>query len=150
MQRRILSGLIAALLLLVLAALALAGVPQTINYQGYLKDGNGVPVNTAVNVTFSLYSSTSGVNPLWSGTPQSVTPQNGIYATQVGPVNLPFDRRYYLGVSVGSDPEMRPLQPLDSVPYAMRAAAADGAANADMVGGQKLADLDGRYIRRLR
>jgi YVTN family beta-propeller protein len=132
----------AALITVVFAALAFAGVPQTINYQGYLKDGTGTPVNTAVNVTFRLYSSGSGVNPLWSGAPQSVTPSNGIYSTQIGPTSLPFDRRYYLGVTVDTDPELRPMQQLDSVPYALNAAASE---TSTAIAGQTLTQLDSRY-----
>lgn len=118
---------LSALLLaaLSLAALASAGVPQAINYQGYLKNTDNSPVNTQVNVIFRLYSTTSGAGALWSGPPQSVTPQNGVYSTQIAPGNLPFDRQYWLGVTAGDDQEMRPLQPLSSVPYALRAAVAD-------------------------
>lgn len=109
-----------------LAVLAFAGTPRTIGYQGYLKNGAGTPVhNTPVNVTFKLYSSTSGVGALWTGSPKSVTPQNGIFNTTVGPVDLPFDRSYWLGMTVENE-ELRQLQQLDSVPYALRAAMADG------------------------
>jgi hypothetical protein len=61
---------IISLLLLVCVTMAWAALPQTINYQGYLKNTtSGAPVSTATNMTFKLYSSTSGVNPLWnSGT----------------------------------------------------------------------------------
>jgi hypothetical protein len=111
--------------LLTLASLAFSAVPGTINYQGYLKNTDGTPVNSPVNVTFRLYSSGSGINPLWSGTPQGVVPLNGIYSTQIGPTSLPFDQRYWLGVTVGADPEMKPLWQLDAVPYAQRAAQAD-------------------------
>jgi len=131
-----------------LAALAFAALPQTINYQGYLKDGNGLPVN-ATTISFRLYSSASPVNPLWSGQPQSVTPANGIYNTQIGPTDLPFDRHYWLGVTVGSDPELKPLQKLDSVPYALRAATADSSVSAvlaDGLSGPALSQLDSRYI----
>ncbi len=131
------------------AALAFAATPQTINYQGYLKDGNGSPVSDATNISFRLYSSASPVNPLWSGQPQSVTPSNGVYSAQIGPTDLPFDRQYWLGVTVGSDPELSPLQKLDSVPYALRAATADNSASAvsaDGLSGPALSQLDSKYL----
>lgn len=146
--------------LLITAALLVAGtvaafatsLPQAINYQGFLKDSNGSPVNATTSISFRLYSSASPVNPLWSGQPHNVTPSNGIYSTQVGPTNLPFDRQYWLGVTVGNDPELSPLQKLDSVPYALRAAAADSsvsavsATSADGLSGPALSQLDSRYI----
>ncbi|MBL0225717.1 MAG: tail fiber domain-containing protein [Geobacteraceae bacterium] len=139
-----LGNLLALFAVLILAVAAFAGVPQTINYQGYLKNTAGVPVhNTSVNVTFRLYSSGSGVNPLWSGTEQSVTPSNGIYSTQIGPTSLPFDRRYYLGVTVDAEPELRPLQQLDAVPYALNAASSE---TSTAIAGQTLTQLDSRYI----
>jgi len=102
---------------LLLTTLAFATVPQTINYQGYLKDSTGAPVTSATSVRFSLYSSNPARNnPVWRES-KSVTPANGIYSTQLGsttPFNTPFDVPYYLGVKVETDLEML-LQPLGSV-----------------------------------
>jgi hypothetical protein len=122
-----------AVMMLVVGGGAFAAVPQTINYQGYMKNGSGAPVNTQVSVTFSLYSSNPARNnPVWRET-QSVTPANGVYSVQLGavaPLALPFDVVYFLGVQVGSDPEMVPLQPLASAPYAFRAGTAESATTA--------------------
>jgi YVTN family beta-propeller protein len=130
---------------LTLAALAFAGVPQTINYQGYLKSAAGTPVTTTTPVRFSLYSSTPARNnPVWRET-KDVSPVNGIYSTQLGsviPITAPFDVPYYLGVKVASDSEMA-LHPLASSPYALRAGTAESASS---VGGQSLSSLDSRYI----
>jgi hypothetical protein len=58
-----------------------------------------------------------------------VTVNNGIYNVNLGDVNtitsLPFGLPYYLGVKVGTDPEMTPRIPLTSVGYAFRAKTAD-------------------------
>ncbi len=118
--------IIPALLLAVTASAAFAGLPQTISYQGYLKGGGGVPVNTATNVTFRLYSTTSGAGPVWNSGTVAVTPASGVYSVDLGASPQPslpaFNRSYWLGVTAGADPEMRPLQPLTSVPYALTAA----------------------------
>ena len=115
-------------LLLVASVASYAAVPQTISYQGYLKNTNGTPVGIATTVRFSLYSSSPARNnPVWWES-KSVTPANGVYSTQLGsviPITVPFNVPYHLGVKVESDPEM-PLQPLGSVPYALRTAVADG------------------------
>jgi hypothetical protein len=108
-----------------IATLAFAGVPQTVNYQGYLKNGS-VPASGPVNITFSLYSSNPArSNPVWFDT-HSVTPANGIYSVQLGSqkaLNASFDVPYWLGITVEST--ALPLQPLSSVPYALRAAGVD-------------------------
>lgn len=120
--------ILAGVLIIGLATLALSAVPQTINFQGYLKNSDGTPVNTTVTITFSLYSSNPARNnPVWRDT-QSVTPANGVYSVVLGqatPIVAPFDVLYWLGVKVDPDPELTPLQPLAASPYAFRAATAD-------------------------
>jgi YVTN family beta-propeller protein len=145
-MRVISKGIITVIVLLLFAALAWGAIPQTINYQGYLKNTDGTPVSSAVNVVFSLYTSSSGGSALWSET-RSVTPVNGIYSAQLGsvtpfPANLFANDTLWLGVKVGSDVEMTPRQQMTTAPYAFRAATADSAA---AIGGLTLANLDGRY-----
>lgn len=139
-----------AVSILVLGTLAFAGVPQTINYQGYLKDGTGSPISTATSITFKLYSSTSGVNPLWNSGAISVTPVSGVYSLELGKTPQPtlpsFDRQYWLGIKAGADTEMRPLQPLTSVPYALRAVSAENSTAANSLSGAALTQLDSRYV----
>ena len=126
-----LTGALAAVLVAV--AVSLAAVPQTINFQGYLADSGGTPVNGTVQMQFKLYSSQSvTATPLWSETHQSVQVADGRYSVVLGngsptpvPINLPFDMPYYLGIKVGSDAEMTPRLALTSMGYAFRAAQAD-------------------------
>jgi len=122
-----LTRLLALFVFLALAVVGFAAVPQTINYQGYLKNTDGTPVNIATSMRFSLYSSNpSRNNPVWRET-KSITPSNGIYSTQLGsvtPISASFDVPYWLGIKVGGDSEMA-LQALSSVPYARRAAGVD-------------------------
>jgi hypothetical protein len=112
----------AMLTILILGATALAAAPpKTISYQGYLKDAAGKPVAAATNMAFRLYSTTSGVNPVWTEG-QTVTPVNGVYSVELGSVasmNFYRGQQFYLGVKVGSDPEMRPLQKLAAAPYSL-------------------------------
>ena len=98
-------------------------IPQKINYQGYLTNAVGVPVNGTVQMVFSIYNVPSGGTGLWTET-QNVTVTHGVYNVEFGdvtPVNLAFDVQYYLGIKVGTDPEMTPRIPLTSVGYAFRA-----------------------------
>ncbi len=112
------------------ASMVFAAIPKTVSYQGYVKDSaTGVPVNGSVPMTFSLYSSNPARNDnyVWRETQPTVAVINGIYSTQLGsvtPISAPFDVPYLLGVNINDTGEM-PLQPLTSVPYALRAQAAD-------------------------
>ena len=115
------------LLFILTVSSALAAIPQTINYQGYLTDPQGTPIDETVTVTFSIYPNTTEMSPLWTET-QTVRVTDGIFSVNLGnitPLSLPFDTAYYLGVTVGSDSEMTPRQPLTSSPYAFRAATAE-------------------------
>ncbi|MDD1749128.1 MAG: hypothetical protein LUO89_04560, partial [Methanothrix sp.] len=100
-----------------------AAIPQKMNYQGYLTSAAGVPVNGTVQMVFSIYNVPSGGTELWTET-QNVAVTHGVYNVEFGevtPVNLAFDVQYYLGIKVGTDPEMTPRIPLTSVGYAFRA-----------------------------
>lgn len=99
-----------------------AQIPARINYQGYLTNSGGIPINTTVSIKFSIYDAETGGVALWSET-QSVTVTDGIYSVQLGTtsISLAFDVPYYLGVKVGTDAEMTPRKPLTAVPYAFRA-----------------------------
>ncbi len=119
------------LILTILPVMAYAEIPQTINYQGYLTDSEGNPVDGDVKMTFSIYDVATGGTALWTET-KDVTVNYGVYSVVLGtedpssnPLNLPFDVPYYLGVKVGTDEEMTPRQPLTSVPYALSADVAD-------------------------
>ncbi|MBI5409165.1 MAG: collagen-like protein [Nitrospirae bacterium] len=136
MKRKMSLIFLTGLLLLTLISLAVAEIPKTINYQGYLKDKTtGYPVNGTVQMTFSIYDVGTGGTALWSET-QSVPMSNGIYNVILGdinPLNLSFDTQYYLGVKVEADNEMTPRQPLTSVGYSFKAKTSDSASNANDV-----------------
>jgi fibronectin type 3 domain-containing protein len=119
-----------------------AAVPRQLNYQGYLTDTAGLPVNTTTQMIFKIYSTDTATEPLWQET-QSVTPVNGYYSVLLGgtaTLSLPFDQQYWLGVTINSDPEMTPRSPLTSVAYALRADTAE-MANAVPDGAITLAKL---------
>lgn len=136
-SERFLICLMGVLLILTFASFtAHAAVPQTVNYQGYLTDSGGNPVNSTVQMTFSIYNVSTGGAALWTETQSTVPVNSGIYSVVLGsvvPITLPFDAQYYLGVKVGADAEMTPRQALTSVPYSFRANEAN---NADTVDGQ--------------
>ncbi|BDQ03413.1 hypothetical protein [Ignavibacterium sp.] len=95
-------------------------IPQTINFQGVLKDASGnIVSNGDYNVTFKIYNAETGGTELWTET-KLVNVVDGIFSTQLGtvtPITLPFDAAYWLGITVGSGSELTPRVPFSSVPY---------------------------------
>ncbi len=118
--------------LALLAPLALAAPPPTLNYQGYLTTNpGGTPVNSTVGMTFKFYNAASAGALLHTESQPSVVVTNGNFNVLLGsptPILLPFDVPYWLSVTITGDPEMSPRQPLASSPYAFRAAALDSTA----------------------
>jgi trimeric autotransporter adhesin len=133
-----LARLIAVSFLLFLSVTSHAAIPQTISYQGMLKDGSGQLLNypEGIEIQFAIYWQADplmewGDYPIWSET-QTVVVKNGLFKVILGtvtPINLPFNMQYYFGVTVGTDPEMLPRQPLTTVPYAFLAKMAESAQN---------------------
>jgi YVTN family beta-propeller protein len=138
------TGALTTLFLIMLATMAWAALPNSINYQGYLRNTNGTPVSSQVAVVFSLYTTSSGGTAFWTES-RNITPANGIYSHQLGsvtpfPADIFANDSLWLGVKVGSDPEMTPREQLTSTPFAFRSGTADS------VGSTALAALDSRYI----
>lgn len=124
------------------AGIAAATVPATLSYQGHLEgpDGQVIPDGT-YNLTFRLYSQSSGGVPLWNEV-QSLWLRNGVFSAVMGsvtPLTLPFDAQYWISLQVGADPEL-PRVVLTSTPYALRAAVAE-----TLVGGGGSGDITAVY-----
>src|SRR5580692_3061130 len=124
----------AAIVLAMLSAgSAMAAVPQQLTEQGQLLDSSGNPVAGSISITFALYASPTGGTPataLWSEA-QSITLDDGFFSAILAqstafPPNLFTGAPLYLGVTVGTDPEMTPRQAIYSVPYAMVAGNVNG------------------------
>ena len=127
---------LALMAVLVLAPQAgFATVPQTINYQGSLTDPAGAPIDGTVDMTFSLYSDSGGVAQLWTETQTGVAVTDGVFSVTLGADTVTpnlldpswFDNPVWLGVTVGTDPQMTPLQEIDAVGFAIRAKGAETA-----------------------
>jgi hypothetical protein len=111
-------------------------IPTIISYQGYLTDLGGNPINDTLEMTFSIYNVASGGTSLWSETHTSVIVTDGQFGVLLGSINPIYvsllTGESYLGIKVGSDPEMTPRQKIASVAYALRA---DKANDADTLDG---------------
>ena len=136
MKQRALSVL--AIVAFIFCGITHAQIPRKLNYQGFLTSPSGAPINSAaLPLLFKLYDVSNTL--LYSET-QSVVVSNGIFNVLIGsmtPLILPFDSQYFVGITMGADPEMSPRQPLAASPYAIRAASAESlAATATVAGSQ--------------
>jgi len=113
-------------LLLVLCVYSFSQVPQLINYQGKLTKSTGAPLDTTVQMIFSIYADSNGTILNWTETQAAVKVDKGIFNVLLGSVTPISSAVFngsvrYLGVKVGGDPEITPRKPMVSVPYAYRA-----------------------------
>ncbi|MCH8839041.1 MAG: hypothetical protein IIA60_14815 [Candidatus Marinimicrobia bacterium] len=117
---------------LMLSALP-AQIPGTLAYQGMLSDSLGAPKpDGSYAFTFRLYDAATGGAALWTET-KDLDVDQGLFYAHLGdkiafPAALHFDMPYWLGIQVGTAPELAPRIPLASVGYSFRSLRADTAA----------------------
>lgn len=127
------------ILFLLLSVSTSAEVPPIINYQGNLMDSGGNPVGDgSYSVTFSIYNSAISAVPIWTET-QNVNIQNGLFSVVLGMTNPFTDDVFgvatkFLGIKVGSAPELSPRTLVVTVPYAFRTSTVDGATGGAVIG----------------
>ncbi|MFZ9976969.1 MAG: hypothetical protein ACO3GR_02630, partial [Candidatus Kapaibacteriota bacterium] len=109
-------------------------IPMKLSYQGLLLMDKDTPYpDSSYSITFRMYDANQSGNLLWTET-QTLTTINGVFDAilgQANPLNLPFDKQYWLGITVGSDPEFSPRVQLVSSPYSLRSDSAKFAVKAD-------------------
>jgi len=96
-----------------------SAVSSVVPIQGRLTDAGGSPLNGSYSVRARLYDASSGGTALCEDT-DTVNADNGLFN-----MNMNFctasdidGKTLYLGIKVGSDPEMTPRQAIYPVPYA--------------------------------
>jgi hypothetical protein len=127
-------------------------VPQLLTEQGRLTDTSGAPITTSTMLTFNIYSTATGGTSLWTEV-QTLTPDAGYFSAELGsvtafPATLFSGAELYLGVTVGSDPELAPRQSITSVPYALVAqnAIGDITPNSVTVNGTEVINSTGAWV----
>ncbi len=118
--------LVSMVMLLVVASAGNAsavGYPRMVNIQGRLADAGGNAVTDgSYDVTFSLYTVETGGTPIWTEN-VNVDVVNGLFSTMLGSVTVLPDSIFsgnpllWLGMKVGTDPEMTPRQQFVAMPY---------------------------------
>ena len=111
-----------ALMSLLVFSMLSAQSPK-LGVQGILKKANGNAVDDgSYTITFKIYNTETGGAALWTEVQSEVDVSSGIYSAVLGsvtPLTLSFNEGYYLGVKVGSTPEMAPRMELTTASYAL-------------------------------
>ena len=97
-----------------------AQVPREITYQGYLTDGNNMPITANLKMTFTIYDAQTGGTALWSEVHPSIAVIEGVFNTRLGAIaalNLNFEVPYWLGIRIENDLELSPRTGLTGVGY---------------------------------
>ena len=123
---------VVALLILALPFRSGAQIPRTISYQGVLADAQGNPkADASYTFTFRVYDSPTGGTALWAESKPLLT-KRGLFSTVLGNQTsfgpaVQFDKPYWLGIQVGTDPELTPRIAFTSVGYSLNSERADTA-----------------------
>jgi hypothetical protein len=59
-------------------------VPKLMNYQGYLTDTLGIPIDDTLDMTFRIFDAASAGNELWSETQTNVQIERGVFSVILG------------------------------------------------------------------
>lgn len=97
-----------------------AAIPQTITHQGRLYDVMGSPVKDSLDMAFRLYDAAG--KEIWTET-HTVAFDDGYYSVELGSKTAFGDvfssnEKLELGITIGTDDELKPRAPVGSVPYA--------------------------------
>lgn len=113
------------------------GVPMFINYQGYLTNANGDPINATLSMVFEIYDAEAGGNRLWWQTHSSVLVQQGVFNVKLqlqesDTIIFRLGERRWLQLTV-SGTRLSPRTEITSMAYGIHSAKAD---NADKLDGR--------------
>jgi hypothetical protein len=98
---------------------SLTGTGTQLTYQGRLTSSSGASVNSPVQMVFKIYDDSGAL--LWTSATRTVTPANGLFTVYLGEGSDPsltstvLSTAASVGVTVGSDAEMTPRQPLNTI-----------------------------------
>lgn len=111
------------LVIFMFAGLVSAQIPKTLSYQGILTNNDGEALKGKQSVTFNFYENAEGGKSIWQES-HALMITDGFFETILGSkneLNLPFNKPYWLGITVGSSEELTPRIQLNSAPYSLLA-----------------------------
>ncbi len=132
---------------LLLASNALAQVPETVGYTGFLMNDNG-PVDGVVDIDVSLHDKPTGDDVLWEESHEAVEVEAGWFTLSLGretelDVGALSDDTLYVEIAVDGE-TLSPRSAFEAVPYA-RIAADSTNLGGVFVGADQVVDADGGW-----
>ncbi|MBI5528202.1 MAG: hypothetical protein HY897_17860 [Deltaproteobacteria bacterium] len=129
-----------------------AAVPQTLVHTGHLSDAQGKPVDATLAFGFTLFTSESGDESVWTEEHADVVVKNGAYTVTLGQFNAVTPELFFkygnlwLEISVGAQ-KLLPRQKVSSVPFALVSHDAIGAIHpaSVTVNGKTVIDTEGKW-----
>jgi len=112
---------------------AARAVPKLLNYQGYLTDTLGSPIEDSLDMTFKIYDAATLGNVLWSETQLDVPVERGVFSVLLGNVNSIPDTAFtqgtdrWLELTLEGPQTLSPRMRITAVGYAYTAAYCDTA-----------------------
>jgi hypothetical protein len=114
--------ILSLIFLILSSSFVFSQVPQTISYQGLLKNSEGTYVKDGeYNISFNLYETSTGGSSLWAEK-QKVSITQGLFNVILGsvkPINLSFNKQYWLGITIENTTELLPRIQLTSSAYSL-------------------------------
>jgi len=102
-------------------------VTSAMNFQGYLADNAGTPINGNANITFTIWTASSGGSQVWSSGSQSVTIENGVFSVVLNVSSSVFETGEDRWLQLNVEGEvLSPRVQITSVGYAYNAEKFDG------------------------
>ncbi len=133
------------LLIVLITVTSSAQIPRVLSYQGMLTDSIGNPKpDGAYMITFRLYELNESGSEIWSEQ-KTLQVKRGLFSTTLGDQDpfgddVKFDRAYWLGLQVESEPELSPRIPLTAVGYSLNSTKSDTAKFAHSTAQQMFVD----------
>jgi|GEM_PF-1680478 len=117
--------MMAGLVIMVVAGVSYAAIPQQISFQAKLTDAAGDPITTQTEVNFSLWNAATGGSNFWQETHMVNPDSNGVFNVILGnpfpignPFPMDFTSPYWVQLRVGGQ-TLTPRQALIAAPYAI-------------------------------
>ncbi len=111
-------------------------IPQKIAISGVYQEKDTatnkmVPATGTFRAVFSVYDSENGGKLIWKESKEIITDSSGVFFTYLDEFSLksspiPFDKPYFVEITMGKKDILLPRQPLTSVPYALNASKLEG------------------------
>ncbi|PKK83832.1 MAG: hypothetical protein CVT49_06765 [candidate division Zixibacteria bacterium HGW-Zixibacteria-1] len=129
MKKSFIPRLLLMAAIILISGLAVAQVPNSMNYQGRLTDGAGNPVADGdYSIFFKIYNAGEGGGILWTSDRMMVRIVDGLFSVRLGPFQdnlFSADSSRWLGITVSGDDEISPRTQLITAPYAFHAKSAE-------------------------